>query len=841
MNRCLRCGKTCEQGLFCENCQSALLRRSVQTQETHEALAPASLGMHVSLSEPNSRKSAVLDSAVQASSSMSAQDIIRSREQDRLCNTSGKVSLPTEQSPKPRMSSLSLHDSKLTILKHIFIIMAIITAITMVIDSILISLVIYHHRLDGNHSQNVPIVSVANGTVYLGEMALLHISHFPAKARVLLHRDIEDQVHLDTGSPLVQMSSTGAIDAHILVEGNWGVGNHLIEAEDINTHYVASTVIQVMGSGPAQHPHVQVSQNELDLGADLQGANTLQSLTLENTGDGMISWTASSNQPWLFLTPMMGIFDVSQRVVVAVNRFHLKPGTYLGTITFVANNSVSIHVDVKMSVLPIKNDLGAILVISPPVLSFIATDGGPDPAIQLLTVSNPGSRPLYWSLGSSAPPVSTDGKRPFIDNMNWLGVKPTSGVVAPGLTTSIHFTVSSRTLLPGVYSSLLTFTGGQDAFNNPQSVAVSLNIQPRCGVMASTGNISSSIVAGQKNPTSQSLALSLSPGCSRSVAWQASSMEEWLVITPSSGRVKWQADSLTTLTVNGSKLRPGMYTSFLVFLTDRRTQTVAVHLTVLASPGKSAGSTNSSSLPMGGTSNNSNGLKAISTAEPALGVSPTSMTFSVAQGENNPPSQAVTVVNTGGDLLNWQARTDTTSSSWLQVSPGTGSVASGQNGDIFLNVNTGSLSVGTYRSNVVISATGRSGTQVPGSPQVVAVVLNVVQSCTLKVTPTSLTFSASLLAPEPSGQDITLQTVGNCAYPVTWTATVDAESRSWLIPSVTSGQDSGNGSVMTVHVNTSGMLLGFYRGQILVSAIDKNGASVGNTTPTIGVELTVVG
>lgn len=840
MNRCLRCGKTCERGLFCENCQSALLRRSVQTQEAHEALAPAALGMPVSLSEPSSRKSAVLDSAVQASLSISAQDIIRSREQDRLCNTSGKVSLPTERSPKPTMPSLSLHDRKLTTLKYIFIIMAIITAITMIIDSILIFLVVSHRRLESNHSQNVPIVSFVNGTVYPGETALLHISHFPAKARVLLHRDIEDQVHLDTGSPLVQLSSTGAVDVYILVESNWGVGNHLIEAEDVDTHYVASTVIHVLGSGPAQPPYLQVSQNELDLGADLQGANTLQSLALENTGGGMISWTASSNQPWLFLTPMMGIFAVSQRVVIAVNRFHLKPGAYQGTITFVANNSVSIHVNVKMSVLPIKNNLGAILVISPPVLSFIAIDGGPDPAMQLLTVSNPGSRPLYWSLGSSAPTVSTDGKRPFIDNMNWLGVEPTSGVVAPGLTTSIHFTVSSRTLLPGVYSSLLTFTGGQDALNNPQSVAVSLNVQPHCGVMASMGNISSSMVAGQKNPASQSLALSLSPGCRGSVAWQAASMEEWLVITPSSGRVKGQADSLTTLTVNGSRLRPGIYTSFLVFLTDRRTQTVAVHLTVLASPSKSAGSTHSSSSPMRGTSNDSNGLRAIATAEPALGVSPTSMTFSVTQGENNPPSQAVTVVNTGGDLLDWQAHTDTTSSSWLQVSPGTGSVASGQNGNIFLSVNTGSLSVGTYRSNVVISATDGSGTRVPGSPQAVAVVLSVVQSCTLKVTPTSLAFSASLLA-EPSGQDITLQTVGNCAYPVTWTATVDAESRSWLIPSMTSGQDSGNGSVMTVHVNTSGMLLGFYRGQILVSAVDKNGALVGNTTPTIGVELTVVG
>ena len=90
-------------------------------------------------------------------------------------------------------------------------------------------------------------------------------------------------------------------------------------------------------------------------------------------------------------------------------------------------------------------------------------------------------------------------------------------------------------------------------------------------------------------------------------------------------------------------------------------------------------------------------------------------------------------------------------------------------------------------------------------------------------------------------QDITLQTVGSCAYPMTWTATVDTDSRSWLIPSATSGQDRGNGSVITVHVNTSGMLLGFYQGQISVSAVDSNGASVGDTIPIVGVALTVVG
>ena len=628
----------------------------------------------------------------------------------------------------------------------------------------------------------------------------------------------------------------------MLIEDNWGAGSHFIEAEDIDSHYVASTAIQVMSGGPAQLPHLQLSQTELDLGADQQGANTLQPLKLENTAGGTISWTAWSNQPWLMLTPMMGIFSVSQQVVIAVNRSHLKLGMHEGTVTFVGNKGLNIPVHVKMSVLPLQTNLGAALVISPPVLSFIAADGGPDPAAQLLTVSNPGSRPLYWSLSGNAPTVSTDGEMPFMNTMNWLGLKPTSGMVAPGSTTSIRLNASSHMLLPGAYSGILTFTGGQNTLNSPQSVAVSLNVQPRCGIMASTGNISFSMINGHKDPSGQSLALGLSPGCGGSIAWQAFSMAEWLTITPSSGRVKEQTDSLTTITVDSSGLPPGTYTSFLVFVTEHRTQTVAVQLAVLALPGKSAKSTTAgSSSAASGASNNANGTGATSAGEPALGISPTSMTFSVTQGVNNPPDQAVTVANTGGGLLYWQARADTTVSSWLSVAPATGSVVGGQNGYIFLRVNTSSLFPGTYRSNVVVSATDSSGTQVLGSPQVVSVVLNVEQPCALQVTPTSLSFSASLLAPNPAEQYITLQTVGNCMYPVTWTATVDTDSRSWLIPSATSGQDSGQGSVITVQINSSGMLLGFYRGQISVSAVDSSGASVGGTAPTVGVALTVIG
>src|SRR6266849_9706028 len=387
MNQCLRCSKVCEQDLFCDDCQSGLLRRSLQREETHEVLSQASLATPVSIAELNSRRSSVQDPVVQASLFVPMQHAVSDRGQGSFCDTPDETSLPARQSITLAMSqALSPQHVRLSRLRCTFIIIVIIAIIILILDSIIVFTFISHHHSHDNTNQNAPIITLASNTVYPGQIALLHLSHFSSQSRVLLRRDIGDQVHLDTGSPLVQLGSTGEADVHMLVEDNWGAGSHFIEAEDIDSHYVASTAIQVMGSGPAQLPHLQVSRDELDLGADLQGANTLRSLTLENTGGGMISWTVWSDQPWLMLTPMEGMFSVSQRVTIAVNRSHLKLGAYEGTVTFVANKGFSIPVHVKMSVLPLQTDLGAVLVVSPPVLSFIATDGGPDPATRLFTV-----------------------------------------------------------------------------------------------------------------------------------------------------------------------------------------------------------------------------------------------------------------------------------------------------------------------------------------------------------------------------------------------------------------------------------------------------------------------
>src|SRR6185436_19137802 len=60
-------------------------------------------------------------------------------------------------------------------------------------------------------------------------------------------------------------------------------------------------------------------------------------------------------------------------------------------------------------------------------------------------------------------------------------------------------------------------------------------------------------------------------------------------------------------------------------------------------------------------------------ASPAIGVSPTSMSFSATVGGANPASQSLSITNTGGGTLNWTAASN---QPWLNVSPGSGTAPS---------------------------------------------------------------------------------------------------------------------------------------------------------------------
>ncbi|HTD18749.1 MAG TPA: hypothetical protein VK667_04390, partial [Ktedonobacteraceae bacterium] len=572
------------------------------------------------------------------------------------------------------VAALRRNKGKIRTAITVFIVLALVF---LIVDSVLILAVFTHPHRSSPAFNGPPSLILSANVATVGQSLTLHVRHFSSNSRVLLTHDIQENVQIIKGSALVHVGSDGSTDVSMLVDTSWGPGFHTIEAEDVTTRYTASATLQIAGAGPSRPSHLLIDTTTLDLGADIQGANTLQTLTLHNSGGGSISWSASSSQSWLLLSPTQGMFSTSQTITVAVERANLKPGDYKGTIAFSSNVGTLEWVRVSMTVRPLPPNVGAVLQITPPVLSFTALDGGANPNSQALMISNPGTQPLNWSLASNSQ-INLVGMGLLFQNLDpragWLSLDQTSGVVVPHGTSVIHANVNSRSLLAGVYTDMLVFNAS-NVPDSPQRVSVSLTIQPDCGLTLNTGSISFTAVSGQSNPSNQSLTLSTTSSCADTVSWKAISAANWLTVTPASGQLKSSASTVTAVGVNATILKPGTYASTLVITTTHNTHSVSVQLVVQAPPPPSA---------------------------PIMGATPLNLNFSTTQGMPNPPGQVVTITNTGGGPLTWRTTVNTLANSWLGVSPTGGSIPTGGTGQVTININTAGLSPATYVGQIIL-------------------------------------------------------------------------------------------------------------------------------------------
>ena len=200
---------------------------------------------------------------------------------------------------------------------------------------------------------------------------------------------------------------------------------------------------------------------------------------------------------------------------------------------------------------------------------------------------------------------------------------------------------------------------------------------------------------------------------------------------------------------------------------------------------------------------------------PAIGLSPTSFSFTGQQGGANPAGQSLSISNSGGGTLGWTAATN---QSWLTVSSASGTAPS----TVTVSVNTAGLAAGSYSGTVTVSAPGASNT-----PQTVAVSLTVTSiPPVIGLSAASFNFTGQQGGANPAGQSLSISNSGGGT--LGWTA---ATNQSWLTVSSASGTAP---STVTVSVNTAGLAAGSYSGTVTVSA---PGAS--NTPQTVAVSLTV--
>ncbi|MEP6933759.1 MAG: fibronectin type III domain-containing protein [Nitrospirota bacterium] len=285
---------------------------------------------------------------------------------------------------------------------------------------------------------------------------------------------------------------------------------------------------------------------------------------------------------------------------------------------------------------------------------------------------------------------------------------------------------------------------------------------------------------GGSTPAAQTLTINNTGAAS--LRWGVSHDAPWLWHTPGTGT---GAGTVTIGVIPGS-LSAGTYSGQVtLWPTGAPSVTVPVAFTVMAAP-----------------------------VPPALGVSPTSLSFTAQQGGSNPPAQTMAITNKGGGTLTWSVSDN---ASWLAPSPASGT----GNGVATISMTTGSLTAGTYTGLVTLSATGAPSVTVPVTYIITPIVPS--PSTSINLSPSSLSYSATQGAANPANQNISLTTTGGT---VNWTVSDDA---SWLTVNLASGSGS---STLTTSVNTAGVPVGTHNGTITVTA-------AGTSSKTIAATLTV--
>jgi uncharacterized protein (TIGR03437 family) len=197
-----------------------------------------------------------------------------------------------------------------------------------------------------------------------------------------------------------------------------------------------------------------------------------------NSGAGTLTWTATSSQSWLSVSPASG--TAPSTVTVSVSPAALIAGkTYTGTIQITAPGASNSPISVAVTLTVAAST--ATLAVSPQSLTFtyVYTAGGTAPAPQNLSISIGGSGSLSWSAVSS---------------VFWASVSPASG----SASATVSVSVNPANLAAGSYTGTVqVVTAASTA-----SVAIALVVQGTqpAGTITGVAN-GASFVAGFASAT----------------------------------------------------------------------------------------------------------------------------------------------------------------------------------------------------------------------------------------------------------------------------------------------------------------------------------------------------
>jgi hypothetical protein len=651
----------------------------------------------------------------------------------------------------------------------------------------------------------VPAVPTLQGSppiIALGGIVNLRGSHFAPYGQVTLSRDNHLPLTDTGGANTLQADAQGSFSDTVVIDPLWLAGIHSLYATNKSTHEQAAFSVTVTGKNALQGPpHLLLSATGLDLGAGDPVTNNSKLLALSNAGGGLVTWQASTNKPWLQITPKSGTITSGSHlsVIVVGNRSGLDSGTYQASISF-SSNTEQVTLGVSMQVIPLQVNHEAVLQVSTAALSFAATAGATGPQSQPLAVNNPGVQMLSW--GSSISVQNSSG---------WLSVTPGQGDVAPGGQQNVAINVRSSGLAPGVYKGTLLFSnqGTQAIQGDLQSVYVTLNVAPLCTLSLVPDNLTFTGTTGQSAPDNQALKMSVAKGCTTNQQWSATvatnSGGKWLTLNHASG------STLTTLQVgvNTAGLAAGTYSGTLTFTGSVDVEIVSVTLHLKAVPPVPCSITAPGTLNLQGTA-----------------------------GQADPATQSVTL-STGGSCPDALDVTTTTTAAWLSASS-SGTLIQPATAGIAIQAALSGLAANTYTGTMTISAVDSVTNQTVGTVSV-TVTLTVLPPCTLQAPSTgTLAFSAATGSdPLVASQNFTIGLTGNCSGAATIMPAVSDSNATWLAvsPGINT-VSSGGMATFAVTVTSSTLAIGTYT--VTISLYAQVGSTAIAASPqSLTVMLTV--
>jgi len=288
------------------------------------------------------------------------------------------------------------------------------------------------------------VVGTASQIVKIGQSIQLQGKHFGVNQTIIFLSDTATLIVDTSGNDIsIQTDNQGAFDTTILIDSQWAVGSHSIEAVDKKTSQNAFLTIQVIPAGtPA------TTSTDLSISMDGKPVTLLkfkavigqanpdpQHITITNTSGSPLTWNATmstnNNLNWLMINDnnTLGQLAISQPhdMIISVNTVGLKSTPkipYLGQIIFTINNNQLLTLPVQLQII----DATPEMVFSPnPIIAQIGPGNTCQPGVTL-TLINLGTASISWSVN---PDDNIKGNIQFVNN----GQLKESGILLPSGST----------------------------------------------------------------------------------------------------------------------------------------------------------------------------------------------------------------------------------------------------------------------------------------------------------------------------------------------------------------------------------------------------------------------